>query len=1070
MIHIKSTRNLFLRTLRSKSVCVVAAFALSFCAPGWSQSTTGSVTGIVTDTSGAVVPNADITVTNLATEVMQKTVTNDRGIYVLPDLPPGNYRAEVKAKGFYTATTVLAVPLNRAIRWDAALKVGKVSTTVTVTDTAAHVNTTNHQLAETIGAKEIEDLPSNGLTLFSVLTYLTNVDAYIGNDSNDIDYFHEQPNSLTIGGSVFGSTDYLQDGVTNVNMLSRTANYQPPIAAAQEVSIVRDGASASFESPNVVNVITKSGTNAFHGELYEYLRNDALDAIGEIKVKKPTLRYDVFGGNVGGPILHNRLFFFFDYEGLRNNGHSIADTVVPTAAEHMGDFSAFLPSKPIYDPSTYNPTTGAISPFPDNKIPTQRITNFAKMILSYYPLPTGTNITGGNYQQVDKTLDTYNSYLGRLDYTIGNRDRIYGAFMTSDPFTESETNFTVPYFNPENQQYSTNAYIEESHVFSPQMVNLFHVGYNRSKVFNTVEGVGTADFPKEFGLTAMESASPSQWLPPGISVSASGGYSGWNPSVQGATQNIFQYSDELTFTHGRQTIDAGAELDRIQFDGNWLLANDGGFTFNGQYTSNHALKESGGNSIADLLLGLPSGAEGAIGTSVGYFRQYNVMPYIEDDWRVSKKLTLNLGIRYDYYGAPTDKNGHSNVYDISTNTNHPGTFRQTYNDWAPRLGFAYSLRPTTSIRGGWGIYYSGDQYNELQFLVSNPPNFILEDYTYPVTQPVPVLDTLTSNPTGASALTERSLALHMPIPYVEERNLSIQQSFGNHTVAQTDYVGSNAYHNMRRINGNQAYLPTNLSDPASLQARRPYPWVGDELEAVNTAYANYNGVEGSVQSNFGNESTVFANAVYSKSLDDASSEQDVPQNLYNMRAEYGPSSFNRKFVFNAGGVTQIPILGRHDTLIRTNNELLNEAFGGWKLSGVVSILSGESLTVSASDLSNTGAYHPERANRSCNPNDFPGRSQKEWFNKACYSQPEVYQFGSEPRNDIVGPGNTQTSLSMFKTFTFGGERSLTFRADAFDPFNESWLTNPNLTLSSPSFGDAGVTGARIFQLSMNVAF
>jgi len=222
---------------------------------------------------------------------------------------------------------------------------------------------------------------------------------------------------------------------------------------------------------------------------------------------------------------------------------------------------------------------------------------------------------------------------------------------------------------------------------------------------------------------------------------------------------------------------------------------------------------------------------------------------------------------------------------------------------------------------------------------------------------------------------------------------------------------------MRRINANQAYLPADPSSPASLQARRPYQWVGDVLEATDSGYANYNGVEGSVRGNFGNKSSVFASAIYSKALDDASSEQDVPQDLHNLSAEYGRSSFNRTYVFKVGGQTQIPILGRHDAIIRTNNGFLNTAFGGWMVSGVVQVLSGLPLTVTASDLSNTGAFRPARANRSCNAYNIQ-RTQQQWFNKACYSQPLVYQFGSEPRNDLIGPKSTSTSMSLFKSFLF----------------------------------------------------
>jgi Carboxypeptidase regulatory-like domain/TonB dependent receptor len=1067
MTQLKALRNLLLSALRSRTIHAIAAFTLMLCAVGWGQSTAGSIDGIVTDQSGAVLPNATVTVTNENTGVVQTVVTNAVGAYTLPNLPPGTYRAAIRANGFATINTELVVPINQIIRWDEALKTGTASTTIAVTDAAAQIETESHQLDTTIGARTIEDLPANGRTLFSTLIYSTNVNGYPGDDSNDVDYFHQQANSLQIGGSVFEVTDFLQDGVMNTNMLAQTANYQPDIEATQEVSVIRNGASARFDAANDVNVVTKSGTNTFHGSAYEFFENDALDAIGEIKAPIPPLHYNQFGGNIGGPILHNRLFFFFDYSGLQDRTSSLSTDIVPTAQEHNGDFSDL--STNIYDPSTYNPSTGSISPFPNNQIPTSEISNFGAMIVAYMPLPTPSSVSGKNFQKTLLTTDNYNSYLGRLDCSIGMKDSIYGAFMTTNPVTTSDTIFVVPIFNPETTSNATNAYMEETHVFNPHMVNLSRIGYNRSKIYNTEAGVGSADFPQEFGLTALAGTAPSQWLPPGFTFQ-SGGYAGENGSVQGATQNLFQYSDELTFTHGRQTIFAGAELDRIQFDGNWLLANDGGFDFNGQFTSNHALTSSGGNSVADLLLGFPHTAEGAIGTTIGGFRQYNVMPYIQDDWRISKKLTLNLGLRYDYYEAPAAKN--SNVYDYVTNTNHPGTYHQNYNDWAPRIGFAYSLRPTTGIRGGWGIYYAQDQYNELQFLVSNPPNVFLEDYTYTVAQAIPVVDTLTSTPSGTSALTERSLALLMPTPSVQERNLSIEQSVGSHTVVQIAYAGSNSLHLQRRIDGNQAYLPTNPSSPASEQDRRPYPWVGDVLEANDTAHGNYNALEGSVRGNYGEDSSLFASFIYSKALDDGTSEEDVPQNLYNLGPEYALSSFNRKYVMKVGGQALIPIVAQHDALFRTNSGFMNEAFGNWKLSGVIQVLSGFPFNESATNNADTGAYNPERANRSCNGNNFPGRSQKEWFNTACYSQPTAYQYGSEARDDLVGPRNTMTNLSLFKTFPFAETRSVIFRLDAFGALNHPLPDLPADSVAVPSTNGeiTGFGGARVLQVSAKIAF
>ncbi len=1049
--------------------CFAIALMMMFCDIGWGQATTGSIDGIVTDSSGAVLTNASVTVTNEDTGAIRSAVADNSGLYMFQHLQPGRYKVAISASGFTQLETELVVVINQASRWDATLKPGSADSTVIVTDTAALIDTESHQLAATIGMERIENMPAR--SVFASIAYDTNVSSFPGvgtNNYNDIAYFGQQNNALVIGGSAYGTTGFLQDGVSNFNYLTKTANYEPSVEATQEVSLIRNGASARFDSPNIVDVQTKSGTNSFHGRLYDFLRNDAMNAIGEIKQDKPPVRYNQFGGNVGGPILRNRLFFFFDYAGQRDHSSELGTALVPTAAERSGDFSAL--STPIYDPATYDPATGAISPFANNKIPSERIVDFAKAFLTYFPAPTPTSVAGENFQKTLKTSNNYDSYLIRVDYTLGKKDTIYGAFMRTNPTTTGETFSTDPLFDSQALNYSTNAYIEETHVFSPQLVNLFRVGYNRGKIYVTLAGVGSENFAEKFGLTALADTPLGQSFPP--TVSFTGGYDGLgNPTLpQGALQNLYQYSDELTFTHGRHTIYAGAELDRLQFNGNWVIYNNGGFSFNGQYTSDHTTEQNGGNPIADLLLGYPYNAYAGIGSTLSAFREYNFMPYVQDDWRLSRRLTLNLGIRYDYYESPSDKGNHSNVYDITTNTNHPGTYRQTYDNVAPRVGFAYGVSPNTSIHGGYGIYYTIPQYNELQFLMANTPNLTVESNTFTAAQAVPVADTISATP-SSSVQAPFTSALHMATGYVQERNLSIQHSFRQNLIAEVSYLGSSASHMMRRINPNQAYLPTDPSNPASLSDRRPYAWVGDVLEIANIAKANYNGLEGSVRGTYGKGRSFFASYIYSKALDNASSEAETPENVHDLKSEYGLATFNQKYVFKAGGQTPLPIVGRSGTLIQTGSKLANEAFGGWDLSGALQVIAGMPFNTSASDLSNTGGYHAVRSNSTCNGNQVSHRSLNSWFDTSCYTQPEVYQFGTETRDDLIGPRNTQIDLALFKTFPLSETRSVIFRADTFGALNHPLPSLPNANITATNAGTiTEFSGARVLEVSLKFAF
>jgi hypothetical protein len=580
---------------------ILTGFAASMAG----QVTTGSATGIATDQTGAAVPNVMVTLTAKSTGVRRSVQTNGDGAFASPALPPDDYTLKAEANNFASEQTTITISVGKVSRWDFVLRPGSTSDTVTVTDAPARFDTDSHELAETIAADRIESLPSNGRTLFATLTSATGVQPYTGsgNGGSDVDYFHENANSMVIGGSVYGTTGYLQDGVTNFNVLTKTANYQPSVEAAQEVSIMRNGSPARFDAPNVVNVVTKGGTNQFHGRLYNFLRNDALDAIGE-----PPLRYNQFGGNIGGPVIRNRLFFFFDYAGLRELDSSVLSATVPTEAEREGNFSAITAK--LYDPATYDPATGAISAFANNMIPVGRISDFAKKFFAYYPLPTKSNVAGTNYQRTANGTNNYDAYLGRADFVIGPKDSIYGAFMTTRPIQTGPSFAAVPYFDTEYILGGRNAYIQETHAFSPTFTNIARIGYNRSNVFYTHSGVGALNFAQEFGLTALEGTTLTQSSPPTVSLTS---YStlGTATIPGGALQNLFQYSDEVTLIRGRHTLYLGGELDRIQFDADWTIYNNGAFGFTGQYTSDHTLKLTGGNAVADMFLGFAQHVEGS---------------------------------------------------------------------------------------------------------------------------------------------------------------------------------------------------------------------------------------------------------------------------------------------------------------------------------------------------------------------------------------------------------------------------------------------------------------------------
>ena len=1058
---------------RSTRVAILLSLVTTlFCAPCvplHAQLTSSTLTGTVYDSSGAAVPDCTVTATNLATAAVRTTQSDASGYYTIPSLEPSQYTLKATAKGFQAETSQVTVVLNQASSFDFHLTVGNSSQTVVVdaSSSALQLETEGHQVGNLLNEKSVENLPANGRDLFQVLESSPNVYGNVPATNSDINYYGGNfNNSLQIGGTAAGTTTYLENGVDNFNMLIKSVNLQPSIEAVQEVSLVASGASARFDEPSVVNVITKAGTNAYHGRLYDYLRNDALSTIGYFNVPKPKLRYNQFGANIGGPILRNKLFFFFDYAGLRTAQGKSLFAHLPTTTERAGDFSQ--DSYTIYDPETYNPQAGTIRPFPGNKIPTARISSFATRYLDYYPLPTGSVIANQNFQTNVSNTTTFDSYLGRIDYNIGANDTMYGTYERSNPLVINPS--IASEFDTHSTNGATNSTIQETHMFSPQLVNVGRFGYNQSSIQITEAAAGTQNFVALYGIQNLN-PQPLQYAPPAVSLV--GHTTAGNPYYpDGANQKLLDFTDEVDWTRGHHTIYMGGELDKIYFQGNWGLWNNGAFSFSGQYTANHNLTNpSGGQDIADLLLGYPTSATGGNGVTIGHFQQWNVIPYIQDDWRVSNKLTLNLGLRYDYYQSPSDVNGHSNVYDVTTNTNHKGTFHQNYWNFAPRIGFAYSLDSGTVIHGGYGIYYAPFMYDELQYLLANPPNFILQSYTYPLTTLTPEITAFVANPT-VSGLAPFTTTLVMSTPYVQQWNLAIQRKFGSDWIATIAYLGSTFLHGEMRTNPNQASPPTNPNNPSPINSRRPYSWIGDVDQATDVGFSNYNGLQTELTHRFSQGLSLDASYVWSKAMDEVSGDNNSPQYGPDPALDYGPADFNSAQVFKLTSVYELPV-GPGRRYLGNRNWFINQTLGGWQVSDILSVVSGAPFSVFATDLSNTGGFHIQRANQLCNGNHPPNQSIREWFNTSCYVQTGPGQLGNSRRNNLTSPRTTNLDLSLLKNFALIREKTLQFRADFFDAFNHPLLYIPS---SSQSVGSAtygqitDIQGARVIQMSLKIIF
>ena len=1112
------------------------------------QTVSGTVTGTITDPSGAIIPGATVTVKNTDTGGIRTGVTNAAGYFSIPALPPGPYLLDAKIQGFREATSSLTVSVGQTLTINLKMEIGSESQKVDVFSSGSlGLQTESHDLSSVMSAETLEDSPAyadyHGDTFYAQSTQVGVQPASQQGDSN-IDYnvsqYNAQSNTLLIGGAGYWSASYLEDGVVDMSYFGQQATVQPPTEAVQQVEVIRNSANARYDGANVVNVVTKSGTTEFHGRVYDYVENNVFNARAKNSTAVPPVtRYNKFGANAGWyvPWTHKKLFFFVDYQGFRNLTTPTLNDCLPTAAERAGDFSADTTAGPcgqkagiIFDPTTFNATATpnggptALKQFPGNIIPASRITPLAKAYINMvYPLPNGlSTVASDNYASTHaRTKFVHDDYLFRVDYDLSSKDHLYSAYNANDPDIIRPEFVDDCICKEDNQLFGKDFYIEESHVFTPNFVNTGRVGFSRSVTGQQFGQIGNGtNYQAQLGVTGLNPPPPI-WGWPAFNV---GGYSGPSGSPLSAKQNMFEYSDEVNWNHGKHSVFFGAEIDLVDYNAVWYTGTpNGGLSANGQYTYNGsttgaytssikpAWQNPGQwvstgvipyeNQLADYLLGDYSSAGATAGSQVGYFHQNNIMPYIQDDWKVTKRLTLNLGLRYDKFSTPVEKFGHAGYLTPSTGKFTEAPYNSNKYNFSPRIGGAYALNDRTAIHGGGGIYYYQYGYYDLVDYTYDPLfNTALTSTQSGINPVIWPSSSATANPnTGArpgqqeffnlnnveavwAAMPAASgvfpaggstFARSMPTSYSEQWNLAIQRTIGNDWIAAIDYIGSSTHHIFNYGNINLASLPTaantNPSSTADINSRRPYQAVqGIIYQYSKRGASHYNGLEMELKKRLVHGFQFNTNFVWQKSMDFQGSDHKVTGQAGAIpQVDYGPSDFNQKYVFKVSGIYELPF-GKGKRFLSGGNWLENQ-LGGWRLSGFMTVQAGMPFNALASDTSNTGGGIQMRGNETCNPNTGP-KTAAEYFNTSCFSQPAVNTFGNERRNDIFGPRNTNIDFSGFKEFPIYDRYKFQFRADAFSALNHPLPQQPQSTIATTAtFGRiTGWGGSRTLQLSAKV--
>jgi hypothetical protein len=1054
-----------------RGLAAIAILASACCLCTNAQTELSSIAGTVKDSAGAVIPGSQIEVKNVGTTATRTTATNAEGGFTFPLLPVGTYQLTASAAGFQRTSTTINLVLTGATV-NLQLSVAGTATQITVDASASQVElqTESHDLTTVVNSNQLSTLPNSSRSILGTATLgpATQPGGDSTGNTGDIGFFNQTSKAVYIAGLDNYHTGFFQDGVENVNLLIQTANIVASVEAAQEVSTILNNAPARFAEPSVVNVITKGGTNEFHGTAYDFLQNDAFNARNWFSSTVPIERYNLFGANLGGPIKKNRVFGFFDYSGLRNGSQSVTNARVPTAAELTGNFAG---EAPIYDPATYNSATGTTTAFPGNQIPTARFDNFAKLWVQNFPAANTTlNTANVNYIKNLPTSNNYNQYLARGDWNISSNHTLLVTFAKNSGLI-TNTTITPNLFGIQYTSEGLNTAAAETATFGLNVVNVAKFGYDRSIVNRTQQGAGQKNWAQYYGLNGLNAA-PSQWASPYVGITGIRAL-GDPYSPQGATQNRYQFADEVNWRRGKHSISFGGQFVATNFNAYWVVNNNGNYSFTGSATAQYAAggAVSGtGVGFADLLLGLPGTATAAVGVSADPFSGPSGDFYIQDDWKLAHKLTLNIGVRYDVAEAPYDVNGHSGLFSVAQNKIIPGTFKTNLGDWGPRVGFAYNIFKNTVLRGGYGIYYAGNQWEDLQFQLLYPPNVNQVSYTYSITKPLTIENAVSS--AGPNSALPSPFTMDNPFkdPTVQEYNLGIQHSLGQSTLLSVGYLGNKSQHVEGRADLNQAYAVA-PGDPSGILTVKPDPNIGFAYAEQTRGVADFNGLVATLDRRFTNGMQFLASYTWSKSMDEWDGDNGALMNIYHPHLTHAASSWDRTQNLEVSGTYQIPF-GPGKKWANSDNVLEKEILGGWQISAVEHSATGQPIAITAVNRADTSAaYIGIFANETCNPNTGFTRTRLLVYNAACYAQPANGQYGWAGRNSVRNPALNNFDISLSKAFRITEQHQLEFRAEAFDAFN-----HPNFLAAGGTVGTAGLgrvtssTTQRLAQFALRYSF
>ena len=1048
--------------MRRFSSVLLSLTLLILCMPMHAQTVDTAIVGTVTDHSGAVIPGAKVTVTSVSTGIAKSAVTSATGEYTVNYLPPGSYNVAVTANGFTTTQQQgIVLQLAQQARVNFQLQVGAATEQVTVQGAPPLLQTEASSLGNVVGEDQVQNLPLNGRK-FEDLAILT---------PGTTAYSPDNHTSTEDGASVQSYSEQLEwgqtnvDGVTMIGNRHAYVNLYPSTDAIQEFEVI----SANAEAQNVgaagdiTNIQLKSGTNNYHGDVFEYFRNTALDARNYFipaPAPKQVYRQNQFGGTVGGPIIPNRTFFFLSYEGIRSNEETAGLTQVLTPQEENGDFSALLPGTQLVSPFTGQP-------YLNNQIPVDPVAQ--QIVKKYMPLPN-TNQGGFNYAFFTGGYQDTNQVIARIDHHLNANDQLTVHFMYA-----SRTNFISegnPNFNDNATLPIYNAGLQYVHTASPKLINELRLGidFENQKLLTTY--ANTNFTPASIGINGFVQPNGQPWPPseqgfPNLTSNELIGV-GSDFGVGLDQGKTYQLVDNVTWTHGAHTVIFGGDVRRVQDNADTSNTPYGVINFNGSETANNspnAPANEGGFDGADLMLGIPAQVITPEGIPLTNAHQWRMFFYIQHNWKVTRNLTLNTGLNYSLYPAPTDSlntsetiNWNVNPIELVPLANYSPIWHITGKDFGPRLGFAYSLPHQMVVRGGYGISYYAGQFDNINILQLNPPDdpsFSLFNgncgYCTPANAPTSTLQNPVSPSLSASVANIVSIppGRQHPDLYLQTWNLTFSKQFWNNVI-DVSYVG------VKGTKEDTSLLNYNVGPPqppgGNVQANRPYPAYGQMRVLDNHGASIYEGFLVHFQHRLSRGLDLTASYALSSLQDDIGGGTNQQRN----ETQY---AFAKVW---ANGLTQqrnnltIAVLYDLPKLNDDRNAVARSLLNGWAVAGIFQYYSGSPQFVyQSADGQNNGNNFEYPDLVPGQPNGVHNRSINEWFNTARFTE-AIGHYGNAPRNPswVVAPSNNPLGLELKRIFAmpFAESQKLSLQVQAFNAFNHPQFGVPNANASSSSFG------------------